>query len=69
LGSISNLYARNVKSSAVQRCYESTARFRSKRSQPPPRSLEDEMLDTVLLAAGVVGLLLTVAYAYACERM
>jgi len=27
------------------------------------------MLDTVLLAAGVVGLLLTVAYAYACERM
>jgi hypothetical protein len=35
----------------------------------PPRSLEDEMLDTVLLAAGVVGLLLTVAYAYACERM
>jgi hypothetical protein len=68
LGSISNLYARNVKSSAVQHCYESTARFRSKRSQPP-RSLEDEMLDTVLLAAGVVGLLLTVAYAYACERM
>jgi hypothetical protein len=52
----------------VQHCYESTARFRSKRSQPP-RSLEDEMLDTVLLAAGVVGLLLTVAYAYACERM
>jgi hypothetical protein len=31
--------------------------------------LEDEMLDTILLAAGVVGLLLTVAYAYACERM
>jgi hypothetical protein len=27
------------------------------------------MLDTILLAAGIVGLLLTVAYAYACERM
>jgi len=27
------------------------------------------MLDTILLAAGVVGLLLTIAYAYACERM
>jgi len=27
------------------------------------------MLDTILLAAGVVGLLLTVAYAYGCERM
>jgi hypothetical protein len=30
---------------------------------------EDEVLDTILLAAGVVGLLLTIAYAYACERM
>jgi len=27
------------------------------------------MLDAILLAAGVVGLLLTIAYAYACERM
>jgi hypothetical protein len=27
------------------------------------------MLDTILLAAGVVGLLLTVAYAYACARL
>jgi hypothetical protein len=30
---------------------------------------EHSMLDTILLMAGVVGLLLTVAYAYACERM
>jgi len=30
---------------------------------------EDEVLDTILLAAGIVGLLLTIAYAYACERM
>jgi hypothetical protein len=35
----------------------------------PPSSLENEMLDTILLAAGVVGLLLTVAYAFACEHM
>jgi len=27
------------------------------------------VLDTILLAAGIVGLLLTIAYAYACERM
>jgi len=27
------------------------------------------MLDAILLAAGVVGLLLIIAYAYACERM
>ena len=30
---------------------------------------EHPMLDTILLAAGVIGLLLTIAYAYACERM
>jgi len=30
---------------------------------------EDAVLDTILLAAGIVGLLLTIAYAYACERM
>jgi hypothetical protein len=34
-----------------------------------PELQEDEVLDTILLAAGIVGLLLTVAYAYACERM
>jgi hypothetical protein len=28
-----------------------------------------KVLDTILLAAGIVGLLLTIAYAYACERM
>ena len=33
------------------------------------RIQENTMLDTILLAAGIVGLLLTVAYAYACERM
>jgi len=27
------------------------------------------MLDTIFLAAGIVGLLLTIAYAYGCERM
>jgi len=30
---------------------------------------EHFMLDTILLAAGIVGLLLTVAYAHGCERM
>jgi hypothetical protein len=32
-------------------------------------SRRNEVLDTILLAAGIGGLLLTVAYAYACERM
>jgi len=27
------------------------------------------MLDTIFLAAGIVGLLLTIAYAYGCARM
>lgn len=32
-------------------------------------SQEDKVLDTILLAAGIGALFLTVLYAYACERM
>lgn len=36
---------------------------------PTPRSMEQPMLDIVLLALGLGLFALTVGYAYACERL
>ena len=36
---------------------------------PMPRSMEQHMLDIVLLALGLGLFALTVGYAYACERL
>jgi hypothetical protein len=61
--SISNLYAARLNSRPRSIDLRQTA------AHGDADSGEHVMLDAILLAAGVVGLLLTIAYAYACERM
>lgn len=66
--SISNLYARAIN------FFGSAALMQINRrpgagAHAARNSQEDKVLDTILLAAGIGALFLTVLYAYACERM